>query len=139
MSEKRPYSVNQELARLMSPMRDIPEDPIDWRNEALCSSGDPPPDDWFAPEGSLEASDAADKCFECPIRKQCLKWASDSKQQHGIWGGIPASVRTHPGRNIKAHDYETLVELDNPYLTSNERSHLFIGNLKPAEDFEEDD
>lgn len=30
---------------------------------------------------------AKNLCFNCPVRKECLKWALDNKQIWGIWGG----------------------------------------------------
>lgn len=127
---------------MMSPLRDIDETPADWRDAALCANnteGRPPPDDWFAPEGSFEARDAAEVCFECPVRKECLKWACDSHQQEGTWGGIPKSIRTRPGKGRKAHNFTELTLIPNPYTTDNEKSHLYFGNLLPAEELTNDD
>lgn len=30
---------------------------------------------------------AIQMCFQCPVRKECLRYAIDKRERHGIWGG----------------------------------------------------
>jgi WhiB family transcriptional regulator, redox-sensing transcriptional regulator len=41
---------------------------------------------FFSPKYD-ERHAAKNICFACPVRKDCLKWALESKQIWGIWGG----------------------------------------------------
>lgn len=105
--------------------------------EPLCVSitaltGDP--DHWFRPEDTFESADAAALCFTCPFREACLKTATEGNLKEGIWGGMPASVRKK-----KKNDYDTLVDLDNPYLTENGRSPHHADKLRPYDPEVDDD
>ena len=53
---------------------------------------------WFPPRDKDKYKDIADAakavCYgrdglpECPVRKQCLLYAEDNEDTHGIWGGM---------------------------------------------------
>lgn len=142
MSEQPPkrYSLNQELSRLMTLVNRATHIADEWRNETLCSNlvaygGDP--DLWFRPEDTHEAASAASLCFSCPVRKECLEWACETKQREGIWGGLPPSVRLKKGD--RPHDYESLSDRENPYHTANTRSPLHQTRLRDYDPSEEDD
>jgi WhiB family redox-sensing transcriptional regulator len=32
-------------------------------------------------------------CAECPVRRQCLRFALEGPERYGIWGGLTASER----------------------------------------------
>lgn len=81
---------------------------------------------WFEEEETIASSIAASICFECPIRKECLKRACDNKEPAGIWGGQPFSIRSAKGKN---HSYFKLVNLPDPYLTEDTDSRFHIQNL----------
>lgn len=34
----------------------------------------------------------------CPVRRECLRWAMDNREEHGVFGGLTASERRHIGR-----------------------------------------
>lgn len=129
---KRTHSIDQELARLMSPMhRGSHIDPT-WRTDSKCSvyveESDYFLDAWFAPEDTTGASIASSICFTCPVREKCLEWASATKQREGIWGGQPPSVRLkHKG---KPHNYTELVLLPNPYDTDSPKSRFHSSKLR---------
>ena len=43
---------------------------------------------------------AVDICQRCPVRRQCFAFATDTHQQHGIWGAVvfdprPSRRRRH--------------------------------------------
>lgn len=69
-----------------------PEDP----DEALCRQVDP--DAFFTEEdedgnaelGGSNANTLAAKrtCANCVLRADCLNWAVDNQEVHGVWGGL---------------------------------------------------
>lgn len=127
----RRHTFRQEEARMLSSMYKAEDVGNEWRLWAFCKD-DESPDDWFAPDGTTEAASATAACFNCPVREECLEWASLSKQRQGIWGGQPASVRIPKGSGAKKdrpHDYDRLVDLPDPYLTDNTKSRFHSGNL----------
>ncbi|MFC7816576.1 MULTISPECIES: WhiB family transcriptional regulator [unclassified Streptomyces] len=61
----------------------------DWREHAACRTEDP---DLFFPIGTtgpaaLQTEQAKAVCRTCPVREQCLRWALDTGQSIGVWGG----------------------------------------------------
>ncbi|AQS71192.1 WhiB family transcriptional regulator [Streptomyces pactum] len=60
-----------------------------WREHAACRTEDP---DLFFPIGTtgpaaLQTEQAKAVCRSCPVREQCLRWALDTGQSIGVWGG----------------------------------------------------
>ncbi|MET9993975.1 WhiB family transcriptional regulator [Streptomyces mutabilis] len=60
-----------------------------WREHAECRTEDP---DLFFPIGTtgpaaLQTEQAKAVCRRCPVREQCLRWALDTGQSIGVWGG----------------------------------------------------
>lgn len=105
----------------------------DWRREAYCaaltSEDGLHPDDWFQEEHTAISAIATAACFSCPVRKQCLKDACDNKEPHGIWGGLPFSIRQG-----KAHSILKLVDLPDPYETEDSNSPFHISNWLGSSD-----
>ncbi|GGQ34240.1 WhiB family transcriptional regulator [Streptomyces mutabilis] len=67
----------------------------DWREHAECRTEDP---DLFFPIGTtgpaaLQAEQAKAVCRRCPVREQCLRWALDTGQSIGVWGGTSEMER----------------------------------------------
>ncbi|WP_028801452.1 WhiB family transcriptional regulator [Streptomyces sp. 142MFCol3.1] len=67
----------------------------DWRESAACRSVDP---DLFFPIGHtgpalLQIEEAKAVCRACPVRDACLRWALDTGQAIGIWGGTSEAER----------------------------------------------
>ncbi len=61
----------------------------DWRHKAACRNEDP---ELFFPVGAtgpavLQAEEAKKVCMRCNVREECLQWALDNGQDHGVWGG----------------------------------------------------
>lgn len=87
---------------------------MDWRHNATCREEDP---DLFFPIGdgtpaALQIEEAKAVCRRCPVAEQCLQWALDTGQQHGIWGGLSERDRQNLKRRT-ARDrarQETAVE-----------------------------
>lgn len=61
-----------------------------WRDQAVCIEVDP---ELFFPVGrsrpALEQTDRAKAvCNSCSVKQECLKWAMDNHEKHGVWGGL---------------------------------------------------
>lgn len=66
-----------------------------WWDFAACRSADP---ELFFPitntgAGRPKVTRAKAVCARCPIRQQCLDYAIDSHQSHGVWGGTSEEER----------------------------------------------
>lgn len=79
------------LRALLAPML---ED-LEWMTRALCAQQDP--EFWFPPAGSgreperrmtVRARSAKAVCAECEVRADCLMYAFETDQRHGVWGGL---------------------------------------------------
>lgn len=110
-------------------------DDIDWRHAALCGGmsqeNDFFRDIWYAEDHTLKASIATSICFQCPVRMECLKQACDNTEPHGIWGGLPPSVRTQKGR---VHNFLKLADLPDVYSTEDTNSPFHTSNLNGGHD-----
>ncbi len=146
LEEPRRHTFLQEEARMLGTIYKAAEAAgHSWRKQALCfdlmQDQDLTSDAFFASDGTDASETAVQVCFECPVRLACLKWACSAKQRHGIWGGLPASVRLQKvsvsGRG-KPHDYEALSTLPNPYLTDDVRSRFHYGNVTAWEGEEDE-
>ncbi|GGX57622.1 WhiB family transcriptional regulator [Streptomyces fructofermentans] len=67
----------------------------DWRQSAACRTVDP---DLFFPIGStgpalFQVQEAKAVCRGCPVREECLKWALETGQAIGVWGGTTEAER----------------------------------------------
>lgn len=71
--------------------------PPEWFDSGLCAQTDP---ELFFPEKG--ASNAAGKriCRACPFTAECLAWALETDQRHGIWGGLSETERRPLARRI---------------------------------------
>lgn len=65
---------------------------LEWHKGALCSQVDP---EIFFPEvGSSYTSQTAKKvCGQCDVKQQCLDFALERREQHGVWGGTAPADR----------------------------------------------
>jgi WhiB family redox-sensing transcriptional regulator len=66
-----------------------------WRDRAACLDEDP---DLFFPIGNTgpaldQIEEAKLVCHRCEVVQDCLKWAVDSGQDAGVWGGLSADER----------------------------------------------
>jgi hypothetical protein len=72
----------------------------EWVNEALCAQVGPEDSLWFPDKGQSNKQ-AKLICAECPVRQQCLQYALDRSEQHGIWGGLSDRERKELKRGIR--------------------------------------
>lgn len=63
-----------------------------WEADALCRQTGPDDTMWF-PEKGGSTRDAKRLCLMCEVRAECLEWALDHHERHGIWGGMSERER----------------------------------------------
>jgi WhiB family redox-sensing transcriptional regulator len=61
-----------------------------WAERAVCATSDP--DAWF-PGPHDAAAMARRVCAACPVQAECLAYALDTGEEHGIWGGLDPAER----------------------------------------------
>lgn len=61
-----------------------------WHADALCAQSDP---EAFFPEKGMSARAAKQICAACPVAAQCLDWAIEHNERHGVWGGLTEHER----------------------------------------------
>lgn len=86
----------REWFTLMEAMEDIAGDDVPCKNF---------PEAFFPEVGARGYHDtvsAKELCAGCPIVKQCLKFALNTNEPHGIWGGMtPNERRAYQGLKVK--------------------------------------
>lgn len=68
---------------------------MDWRHRAACLTEDP---ELFFPIGNTgpalqQIEEAKAVCQTCTEIEVCLKWAIDTGQDAGVWGGLSEDER----------------------------------------------
>lgn len=61
-----------------------------WMEDALCAQVDT---ELFYPEKGGSTRNAKQTCMACPVREQCLDFALENDERHGIWGGASERER----------------------------------------------
>lgn len=64
-----------------------------WAKDGLCAQADP---ELFYPRSKERGSTtrtAKQVCSRCPIAADCLEYALETGEEHGIWGGTTARER----------------------------------------------
>lgn len=66
-----------------------------WRSRAACRVEDP---DGFFPVGATPAAKAMERhaktiCWSCPVLEPCGRWALESREPAGVWGGMTEAER----------------------------------------------
>jgi WhiB family transcriptional regulator, redox-sensing transcriptional regulator len=82
------------------------DDAIDWRSSGACLTADP---DLFFPVSATGASQRQEArakaiCAGCQVRAECLRFALDSGQMHGVWGGLGEAELTRLRRSGRGAD-----------------------------------
>lgn len=67
-----------------------------WRDYAACAGHDRA--DLFFPVGQgpvakEQTEEAKAICRTCPVTEQCLRWALETRQDVGVWGGLSEKER----------------------------------------------
>lgn len=81
-----------------------------WRLFAACQWDDP---DLFFPVSSTgkcleQVAEAKAVCALCLVRRQCLEYALETRQVHGIWGGLTESERIRHAQDREAADRDAM-------------------------------
>ncbi len=68
---------------------------MDWRSRAACLTEDP---ELFFPIGNtgpalVQIEEAKAVCRQCPVVDTYLKWAMETGQDAGVWGGMSEDER----------------------------------------------
>jgi len=68
---------------------------MSWIERGACLGEDP---DLFFPVGTTapaveQTRRAIAVCGRCPVRIDCLRWALDTSQDAGVWGGLDEESR----------------------------------------------
>lgn len=71
-----------------------PEPARAWLENAPCKAE---PDAMFPGDLARDIEHAKSFCRTCPAVAPCLRWALDTNQQHGVWGGLSEAER----RNLR--------------------------------------
>ena len=59
-----------------------------WQKNAVCGTQENEHiRNFFFSSQPNEKYQAKNLCFSCPVRRDCIKWALETKQIWGIWGG----------------------------------------------------
>ena len=80
---------------------------MDWRDKAACLTVDP---ELFFPVGNtgpaiMQIAEAKKVCARCDVRAECLQWALEAGQDHGVWGGLSEDERrAMKRRNARARN-----------------------------------
>ncbi|NDU77567.1 WhiB family transcriptional regulator [Actinomadura sp. DSM 109109] len=77
---------------------------MDWRHRAACRDVDP---ELFFPIGNtgpaiLQIEEAKQVCKRCDVSDACLRWALESGQESGVWGGMGEDERRAVRRSRRA-------------------------------------
>jgi len=76
----------------------------DWRALSACRDTDP---SLFFPVGTTgiaveQISSARAVCETCDVKEPCLRFALETNQDSGVWGGMSEEERRHVRRQARA-------------------------------------
>lgn len=61
---------------------------LSWQVDGLCAQSEHAEyRDFFFSNDPGERYAAKNLCFQCPVRRDCVKWALENKEIWGVWGG----------------------------------------------------
>jgi WhiB family redox-sensing transcriptional regulator len=89
------YLTESHDADSFKPLKFKESNLMTWRNRAACLDEDP---ELFFPIGNtgpalLQIEEAKAVCRRCEVVETCLKWAIESGQDAGVWGGLSEDER----------------------------------------------
>jgi WhiB family redox-sensing transcriptional regulator len=73
--------------------------PGPWAGAAACSGVNP---DLFFPDRGGDTTEAKKVCAVCPVRRECLDYALEAGEVHGVWGGLSERQRRRVRRDVSA-------------------------------------
>jgi WhiB family transcriptional regulator, redox-sensing transcriptional regulator len=87
----------RDFAEYLAPLRytpaapdtiDVPREP--WMADAACAGMDA---SLFFPVNGNDVAAAVEICQGCPVRDDCLDYALERGEDHGVWGGCSERER----------------------------------------------
>jgi WhiB family redox-sensing transcriptional regulator len=79
-----------------------------WRNDAACRDINIDPELFFPTSETGPAlkkiEDAKIICRRCPVAEDCLRWALETGEDAGIWGGMTEVERRMLKRRTSTHN-----------------------------------
>ncbi len=81
-----------------------------WRSRGACVSADPDLFFPISPAGASQRQVAQAKavCARCAVRAECLSFAVETRQAHGVWGGLDEEELARRRRSLRAPDSSPL-------------------------------
>jgi WhiB family redox-sensing transcriptional regulator len=76
-----------------------PDNDSSWRYSGLCTQTDP---ELFFPNKGESTKSAKKVCGQCEVRAQCLAYALEHDERHGVWGGLSERERRRLKRPVPA-------------------------------------
>lgn len=74
-----------------------------WMEQGLCAQVDG--DLFYADKGDWANTIKAKMvCRRCPVRRECLLYALENNEQHGVWGGMTPQQR----KDLRRADWREL-------------------------------
>lgn len=58
-----------------------------WIRNGLCVDVEDP-EIFFPPRSAGHADEAKAICADCPVRRECLRYALKAPEEFGVWGGL---------------------------------------------------
>jgi len=88
-----------------------------WQLDAACRDSEA--NIFFADAASTHAEMAKEVCGRCPVARQCLDYALDAEEAHGIWGGLDPDERARIrwGRRLPRRRFDSFVGNKDRYAT----------------------
>ena len=69
----------------------------DWQRDAACRGTDTAtfyhPENERGPSRARRETRAKQVCQGCPVVENCLRWALDTREPYGVWGGLSVEER----------------------------------------------
>lgn len=87
IADPRPES-QDVLTTLLADLLDYGPPPGDWAQDGLCAQTDP---EAFFPGKGGSVRAAKRICSRCPVQQSCKRYAIETGQKDGVWGGLSAN------------------------------------------------
>src|SRR5687768_509839 len=86
----------------------LPHFDPEWREYASCKGMDP---SVFFFEDTSPNHQARRTCIACPVRIDCLEYATEHEKDWGVWAGVTARVRLTLRRLVQRTNSESVTDM----------------------------
>ena len=105
-----------------------------WQDHAACRGEDP--EQWFATDGGPDNyTYPRSVCDRCPVKAECLDFAIDNGERHGMWGGKSPREREAERRRRSRARVKARREAIAAALAEGKKQCKKCGAVKPFADF----